>query len=291
MANAVMYYNWIGKNVLNNWSVYYEVYGNMFWQTLPNTWAVSYTVFRMSWESSYDLQWFQPWHLVLWYVPILASNWDSWSYNISAYLQYNDSWTWRSTWDVATWSWTTSTNQVRKWLWVIWIKSNNIRPTFWNQYRIYTTWSVWSYTWTDKILNFTVSNLSVDTNVYQPWNMMVDWANIVYADVYWAKHIIAYDGNYNWSYAWSSKAWFMWLDPDVIRRLYYVDEYWYVRRTYEASNRVNYTSWQWRSVWSSYRWSIWTWKADSTWAVRYLCFVNNNWYAMRLMNWNPNWTE
>lgn len=291
MANAVLYYNWIGKDVMNSSDVFYTVYGNMLWQTLPNVWSITYTALRMSWETTYDLQWFQPWHTVLWYVVTVASNADSWSYNVSAYLQYNDSWTWRSTWDAVTWSWTTSTYQVRKWFWQIWIKSNDIRPTFWDTYRIYTTWSVWSYTGTDKVNNFTVSNMYIDDTVYTPWSMTVSWTNLVFTDIYWAKHIVAYDGNYSWSRPWTDHSWFIRLDPRTARRLYYVDEYWYVRRTYEASNWRDYTSWQWRSVSSDYKWSIWTWSSSDVSAQRYLCFVNNSWYMMRLMNWNPNWTE
>ena len=287
-----MYYNWLGKEVLNDWSTYYEVYGNMMGQTDPNVSSISYTKLRMSWESSYDLQWFQPWHTVLWYVAILASNQDSWSYNVTAYLQYNDGWTWRSTWIYTPRSWTTSTNQVRKFFWQIGIKNNEIWTTFWNQYRLYTKWYVWSYTWTDVIKNFTVSNMYFDDTIYSnPWTITVNWTNLVFVDIYWAKHIIAYDGNYSWWRPWTNYSWFIRLDPWTARRLYYVDEYWYVRRTYEASNWRNYTSWQWRQVSSSYRWSVWTWSSSDNSAARYLCFVNNSWYMMRLMNWNPNWTE
>ena len=290
MANAVIYYNWIGKDVMDGSSVYYTVYGNMLWQTLPSVSWITYTDLRMSWETSYDLYWFQPWHTVLWYVVTLASNSDSWTYEVKAYLQYK-SWSSRySTWDAVTYTWTTSTNQVRKWFRQIWIKSNNIRPSNWDTYRIYTTWKVWSYTGTDKIENFTVSNLYIDDTVYTPWNMTISWTNIVYTDTFWAKHIVAYDGNYSWSHVWTDHSWFIRLDPYTARRLYYVDQFWYVRRTYEASNWRDYTSWQWRNVWSDYKGSLRSWWPNDTWQ-RYLCFVNNSWYAMRLMNWNPNWTE
>lgn len=294
MANAVLYYSWIGNDVKNGSDVLYTVYGNMIGDTLPNIASVSYTNFRMSWETSYDLWWFQPRHAVLWFVAILVSNADSGSFQVHPYLQYYDSgsWMWRSTWGhVDTWKWTTSTYQARKRLWTIWISWNNIRPSFWTQYRIYTTWYVWSYTGTDKVNSFTVTNLNVDDTIYHPWSMTVNGTNLVYVDTFWYKHIIAYDGNYSWSRPWTDHSWFIRLDPRTARRLYYVDEYWYVRRTYEASNWYNYTDWQWRNVGSSYRWYVWTWNASDVSAQRYLCFVNNSWYAMRLMNWNPNWTE
>ena len=287
---ASIYYQWIWNDLMNGSSVYREIYGWLLWATLPNMSNISYSNAKMSWETSFDVWWFQPWHSVLWLVTVMMSGSDSGSFEVNSYIQYYD-WMWRSTWALSKWTWTLSANQVYKMFMPVWILSNQIRPDYWTQYRMYTTWKVWSYTWTDKIINFTVSNLNADSTIYAPWRIKVDWSNLIYTDTYWFKHIVAYDGSYDWSYVWSSKAWHLRLDPNVVRRLYYVDEYWYVKRTYEADNRLNYTSWQWRNVWSSYRWSVWTWNWSDASARTYLCFVNNSWYAMRLMNWNPNWTE
>ena len=285
MATPDFYYYWIWKSITFNGSTLF----NAYWADLSPqhpTYSWSWNWLKATEERDYDCYWFQVGNSVLAYTMTYVSWGVAGTVNIDFYL-FTQSWTklpyekhikdmslsanWfvRYYTELAIWDWQLRDNET--------------------DYRLYfrATHSAWYPT--TKYLDFTINSLYTDTNVYDPWAMTVEWTNLVYTDYKWYKHIIQYDSNYSWSSVWTNKAWSIRIQNWVVRRLYYVDEYGRVRRTYEADNRYWSTSWQWVGVWTKYSWALRTWAKWASWASAwYLCFVNSNWYKMRLMNWNPN---
>ena len=284
MATPDFYYYWMWKSITFNGSTLFTAY----WADLSPqhpTYSWSWNWLKATEERDFNCSWFQAGNSVLAYTWTYVSWEVVWTVTIDLYLftqwwtklsferhntlSLSANWVWRTYWEIAIENW-----QIRD---------------YDDDYRLYfqATHSGW-YTST-KYLDFSVSNMYADTEEYEPWMFTVIWTNLVYTDWRWYRHAIQYDSNYSWSYAWTNKAWSIRIQTWVVRRIYYVDQNGYVRRTYEADNRYGSTSWQWASAWSQYAWALWTWSSWASWASgKYLCFVNSNWYKMRLMNWDPN---
>ena len=296
-----------------NWEWFYDTSGNLvnvYWEDFNflASWGFDNTdwatiIYNQS--NSFDLTWFQPWHevMVTWSRIIRQWPWQSmYQYYTYDFLR-SSNWSSWSTW----WSWSPSVYwgsiDETQYSWrsvgaYNWIDDDEIRPWY-NYYKTHVYSSDWLVD--DYSPIFTVSNLSIDSTLHPSWYLWVEWSKLCYTDWtwwelwnngYWYKHKIAYD---SWYYdnVWTQYAWMIWLESAVDRRIYYVDEYWIKRRTYQASNWYNYTSWQWRYVGTGYKWMIWCpWNNDSAnngyW---HLCFVNPSWYLMRILNWPPQWYE
>lgn len=295
-------WKWLNKS---NWTVD-NVFGNDFnfnedWDLL-NTSTTAELIANTT--TSYNLSWFQAWNEVLAYAfrvvrddaPAPAYT----QYRNMNFLRSSDWNSWESSW--ADYWMSFNRNAIEYWYWswswhayYVWVDDDEIRD--WYTYYKFHAWAD-DWTWEVYSPTATISNLSFDSTLHTAWYIWIEWANLCYTDWTWwelwnlnkwYKHKIKYDPNYS-EYVWTEYAGSIWLEPDVVRRIYYVDEYWRKRRTYEAQNRLDYPSWQWLNVWSSNRGKIWCpWNYDyaDAW-YWHLCFVNNTWYLMRILNWNPN---
>lgn len=285
MATPDFYYYWVWKSITFNGSTLFTAY----WADLSPqhpTYSWSWNQLKATEERDYDCYWFQVGNSVLAYTFTYVSWEVAGSATIDIYL-FTQWWTQLNYHKKVT-TWQLVANWVARYYIELSIRPWQLRDNV-TDYRLYfqATHSWW-YTST-KYLDFSINSLYADTTTYTPWMMTVRGTGLEYTDYRWYKHMVQYDSNYSWSYVWTDRRWFIRLDTYTARRLYYVDANWYVRRTYEADNRFWSTSWQWVNVWSQYRWALWTWSFWASWASGwYLCFVNNSWYKMRLMNWDPN---
>ena len=284
---------------------------NVFWEdfnfaSINNLAGGQYDTLVYDITSSFNLSWFQPWHEVAWCWMRFKREWQ-WS--TSSYKQYFHFWflrsknwsNWEEWWNYDSYiNWpSVSYESWTQWLslcWYVWIDDDEIRDWY-PYYKFHVQSNDWEYK--EDSTTFTVSNLSIDSTLHNSWYLWVQWSHLCYTDWtwfemwnpwYWYKHAIAYDGNFS-EYVWTSYSWAIWLERDVIRRIYYIDQYWYKRRTYEASNWYWYPNGQWYRPSSSVPWRIWCpWNYDyaEDW-YWHLCFVNQNWYLMRILNWPPWW--
>lgn len=265
---------------------------NFYWADFNPTrpqWDWDWTVTYAS--TSYDLSWFQPWHEVLCWIYYYTVTWYMAETTVTAHMDFLRSNDWSSweTWWYETFSefldenlsWYSTEYQRGYYVWVDY-------DEIWTWYRYYKFHYYASWYYDLYSPTFTVSNLNIDDTRHPAWFLWVDWNHLCYTDgihwTTWYKHKIAYDWNYN-SYVGTEYSWMLWLDPTTTRKIYYVDEYWYKRRTYAASD------WLWGSqtVSTNKKWAI----RVPTWWGNYwywhLCFVTNNWDKLRILNWPPAW--
>ena len=287
MATPTIYYYDIWKSITFNGSTLFTAY----WADLSPqhpTFSWSWNQLKATAESSYDVYWFQVGNSVLAYTFTFVSWEVAGSATIDLYL-FKDDWWWTqtgyhkiiNTWQLVANGYSRYYTELAIDYWQIWSYADYYRLILQFNHSAWYTWTYQKY--------FSINNFYADTDVYTEWLITVQWTNLVYTDYAWYKHLIQYDSNYRWSYVDTSNSWKVWVQTWVARRLYYVDANGYVRRTYEADNRYWSTSWQWVNVWSQYAWSLRTWSAWASWASgKYLCYVNPNWYKMRIMNWDPN---
>lgn len=283
---ASMYYHWLWKSITDAGSIFYTIYWQDYWPNIPSITSIAWANRWTSWETSYNLAWFQVGNQIVIYLFTFLSGTASGTASVQLYLQKYTWWR-QNTGTNGSWSISMGQNSVFSWTMAIPI----VRHGIWNDatdYRVLMYWSIGSESWFSQLDEFSVYNFWADTSEHNEGMLWVQWANLCYTDGYGYKHNITYDSDYA-TFVGSQYAGHIRIDPSVIRRIYYVDQSWYKRRTYEADNRFWSTSWQWASVGYWYRWCLWTvwdwWYAG--WS-RYLCFVNPNWYKMRLMNGNPN---
>lgn len=295
MATFVTAYNDVWKWFQFDWGTPRILY----WQDFNplDQWdgsADNCTVYQPT--SNFDLSWFQVWHEVVCWAFKLYRYWP-WDALVQRrtlkFLRSSDWVSWAGSWLVQTLveerdaisSWQDS---YARWAWYFWIDFDEIWDWY-DYYKINVSSSDWLINIDSPV--FTVSNLNIDSVRHKAWCMWVDGANLHFVDGIryneWYTHTIAYDWNYN-SYVWTDYAGMIWLDPNTTRRIYYVDEYWYKRRTYQASNWYGYP-W-WRSVSTDYAGKIWvaqSWNADT--GYWHLCFVSSAWDVLRILNWPPWW--
>lgn len=290
--------NSVWKWVQVDWTTIHTYY----WDDFNPTNATRPSSFSSCWTTwtttNFDLSWFQPWHEV-WCAVWQFQFSNSYLWTLVQHFMRSSDWVhWENRWTfelpIDWWA-----NHYSGWYIYFWVDDDEVRP--W--YTYYKVKYEWSWTGLNDLREespiFTVSNLSIDSTLHKSWYFRVQWSHLCYTDWtwwelwnrwYWYKHSIAYDGNFS-EYVWTDYSWYVRLETDVVRRIYYVDEYWYKRRTYEARNWYNYPSWQWYRPWDAVYWSIWCpWDYDDAdeW-YWHLCFVNQWWYLMRILNWPPSW--
>lgn len=266
--------------------------------TEPTIWTGWTTVWVDNESYSYDLSWYQPWTEAFCCMLQIKTNNQSGTLTIEA-LRSKDLINWEYAWHMSTLSVSSSYPRHCQWIW-IWVDWDEV----WTDYPYYKFVATWSwFSWQVDSSDVRVYNLNIDDEIHYAWYIRVEWSHLCYTDssyyhgsayyAIWFKHKIAYDGNFS-QFVWTDYSWKIWLETGVVRRIYYVDEYWYKRRTYEARNWYwsSYTRWQWRSVWYNKRWKIYVsdWLEASDWYA-HLCFVNPNWYLMRILNWPVWWIE
>ena len=284
MADPSLYYYWMWNKITSDGNVILDAYWADLSPQHPSA-AWSWNWLQASGERTFNCSWFQVGNSVLGYTFTYVSWGVAGNVVVNIYLTDTN------------WNKLPYERRVEVW----YLPANNyakyytelaLLPTqLWSNvsnYRLFFQATHSAAPTDTKYLEFSLTNMYFDTSTYSPWMMTVSWTNLVYTDYEWYKHMIQYDSNYSWSTVSSSNAGKIWVQNWVVRRLYYVDQYWNVRRTYEADNRYWSTSWQWAYADTSYKWALWTGSSWASWAsARYLCFVNSGWYKMRLMNWNP----
>lgn len=285
-------------------NVFWEDFNfNMDWMNVVDDDPYADCVYNKT--TNFDLSWFCVWHEAVAFDGTIKRDWPAPSYDQyyrMEFLRSTDWVYWSTWWRDRSWLSRGSLEEGQySWWWTmyyVWVDDDEIRPTY-SYYKFYFYSEDWE--WDFYSPTFTVSNLSFDTSLHKSWYLRVEGNHLCYTDGswwelwnywYWYKHKIAYDGWYS-SYVWTDNSGMIRLETDVVRRIYYVDQYWYKRRTYPASNRYNYPSWQWYKPSNSVYWKIWSpwdWDAAEYW-YWHLCFVNQTWYLMRILNWPPGWVE
>lgn len=251
-----------------------------YWGT--NTQAATYIANQ---STSFNLSWFEIWHEVCVWLWMYENN-EATAQTNSMAIRWEKSTDWWSSYQlIYVFDYWSRTVDPGAWEWFytyIWIDWDELRDDS-SMYRIryLQNWAV------DHTINFTTSNTSINSTLLNAWYIRIDWSNIHYTDWSkwsgkWYKHTIAYDTSYS-SFVWTDSQWYMRLDSTwVNKRIYYIDDYWYKRRTYEADDRFWWAS----SVWTNSKWYIRTpWLTSADNGYWYLCFVWNNWYKYRIMNW------
>ena len=273
-------YNKIGKWIAADWSTLQVYYGADF-NPSPFTRPSRTSVTATNVATSFDLDWFQPWHEVWCWVFVLSAN-ASYSGTLwGDFERYNWSWSfaWDFSWDLEIDSWTRWAAYM-----YFWVDEDEIR-SWYSKYRIH-------YYTVDNTVNFyspefTISNLSIDSWEYRSWYLWVEWRHLCYTDATlgsrWYKHKIAYDNNY--STLLGGSEWYIWLDENDNLRIYYVDEYWTKRRTYSSDYRYDGNV----NVWSGKKWFMRVSDWDMEDGYGHLCFVAPNWSKRRILNWPPAW--
>ena len=276
---ATLDYHKIWKWIEIDWSTFYTFYWQDFNPNVP-----SIPAFTSAWASqetsNFNLVWFQPWHEV--WCLVLVFNMDvSWSLYIESEFQAYI-WGWQTTWSGSR-TYSVTTTQYMTYIY-FWVDDDEIRD-YSSQYRIVVNREFSDWTWENWIkTDFTVSNLSIDSDFHTSWYLWVEWENLCYTDWVhhdlWYKHKIQRD-SYNWG-SWTP--WHIRIpNSSTQKRIYYVDAYWTVRRTHVASDRYG----GWWYVWSSYAGSIRVPTGDMEYWYWYLCYVDSWGYKRRLGNWEP----
>lgn len=276
-------YNKIWKWVTVDWTTLINFYGEDFNPTqppFPSWWS---SVWVTSSTTSFDLDWFQPWHEVWTGVIVLGSSSDYEAELYGDFERYDGSWSisWYFSWNMYISWWA-------KWAGYIyfWVDDDEIRPTY-TKYRMhyYTqNWDVDVYS-----PEFTVTNLLIDSNTYNSGYLWVEWNHLCYIDgtwsgIEWYKHRIAYDSSYSSSVGSSNRGYIR-LDSWDNLRIYYVDADWTKRRTYSSDARYDGNV----NVGSNNKWYMWVadWGMEDWYG--HLCFVAPNWSKRRILNWPPAW--
>jgi len=271
-GSLFQYYYWEDFNPTNN--------------SRPSYWT---SIEAYEQTGTFDLSWFQPWHEVGCWVWVLESDSES-SVNFTLYgdFQRLKNWSWTTSWNYG-WRDTISSNKTFAWYMYFGVDDDEIWDWY-TTYRIRWRGTAWSDTIWPIYSNFTVTNLNIDSNLYEAWCLRVDWAHLYYTDWthwdYWYLHRIAYDSSV-YDYVGRDCAWSIWLKDtwwNDRKHIYYVTENWYKTRTYW------FQEWYWWdvNVWSQYRWSIRvpTWDADRWYG--HLCYVTATGQKLRVLNWPPN---
>lgn len=280
------YYTWIGKSLIVNWDERYTFFGkdlNPNVPSWPSTWDKDTT--SASWETSYDLSWFQVWNEVCCCLFTFYNDDEDNSVTVNWRLEFQLRvwWSWYlpPDWWVSTDSIRLGAGSRRCQYYYAWVDSDEIRPWV-SQYRFHIEWS--STDWSSGTINlpFSISNLSFDTSLHSSWYLWVEWENLCYTDwtrnygARWYKHIIHHD-----SYTgWSGDPWYIWIRSGSSWYIYYTDAYGTVRRTHYASQRYGGSK-----SWSP--WYIYVSNGDYTEWYWYLCFVDWDWTLRRLWNGEP----
>lgn len=285
MATSV-YYQWCWKSLINAWSTFFTFYWKDFNPNVPSRPSNSKNDMVTSWETSYNLSWFQVGNEVccclFWFENTGSSNVDvSWHmyFEHKIWSQWYRDWMW----DESNWAEVLNNGWYMHYYYA-WIDDDEIRPWY-TDYRFYIEWSS-SDGSHDKIeIPFSVSNLSFDISLHNAGYLRVEWNYLCYTDgtrgTQWYKHKINYDTGYNW---WSGDPWYLWINTTTWDKyLYYTDSSGTVRRTHYSSA---WYWWSWSPSWAV-KWNIRVSNGNYQEGYWYLCFVDNSWEVRRIWNWTP----
>jgi hypothetical protein len=294
MGASLTYYN-VWKWVAVDWSLFQYYYWEDFNPTnneRPVRWDNT-TAYQET--SNFNLSWFQPWHEVWCWVWQVDNTGDTTlTFTLNWDFQRYRNWTRSTSWS---YQWSGTLELWWNWGWYMYfgVDDDEIRDWY-SQYRI--RW-IWASSEQDIFLaysDFTVSNLNIDSNLYNPWCLRLDWAHLYYTDStwfesgyngYWYKHRIAYDSSV-WEYVWREYAWSIWMENSwstAMKRIYYVTKSGYKTRTYWYQERY----WWNVNVWNRYRWSIRVPTWDAEYWYWHLCYVTADGQKLRVLNWPPAW--
>ena len=287
MATSV-YYSWVGKSLIVNDDTFFTFYWQDFNPNVPDrpdTWYYDET--RTTWETSYNLSWFQVGNEVcccLFMFKNSSSNNVYISRDLDFQKSYNGS-TYYSAWWSESGGFEAEKGVIAHYYYVgidddeIWLWET--------YYRFHIEWS--STDWNSWTINipFTVSNLSFDDSLHKSWYFRVEWNYLCYTDwIRWSrgyKHKINYDTGYNW---WSGNPWYVWIPSSNDNHIYYTSANGTVRRTHTSSSWYGYYWGNYAPSWAK-SWMIWV----SNWGYQdwygYLCYVNSQWQLRRMWNWEP----
>lgn len=279
---AYFSYSWVGKWIAINWSTRYTFYGKDFNPNVPS--LPSWNTFTCSDETSnFNLAGFQPWNEVGCYVRNVTTSNQVWDLYVESFFKRG----WVTTWQYDRSFRTSSAYEVYTWYMYFWVDDDEI----WSGSGSYTIetnrelrFDWWGSDWDNWLTtNFTVSNLSIDSDKHRSWHLWVEWNYLCYTDAtwwtQWYKHKINYDTWYSW---WSGDAGYVWIPSGTTWRIYYTDAYGVVRRTHLADTRYGWSYYPWAST--GYIYASDGNYLDGYW---YLCFVDGNWELRRLWNWVP----
>jgi len=276
------------KTLLNNGEPIYTIYWKDFNPISDEElWDMIYGDLTTSWETSFNLSWFQCGNEVCFCAWDFKFTWLTSATTITTdmiFQKYN--WWWMNTW----WTynetftlqpWWTTRRTYRFYVGVdydeIWTDATRYRFLF----QLYG--SGINY---ETYKEFGVSNLSFDTTRHPSWYLRVEWGNLCFTDasrssIRWYKHIINIDTSYSSSYV--GNPWRIWLpDLNTDDHIYYTDVNGYLRRTKTSNKRYddndNYAG-------TSNAWYIWV--SNSDWAedwYAHLCYVNGAGFKRRICN-------
>lgn len=284
--STTVHYSWVGESIIIDGDTFYTFYGKDFnpnVPSFPSSWSTATT----SWETSYNLSWFQVGNEVCAGLFVFDNN----SLNNSVYISWDMEfqlyvwWSWyfpSDWWSDSRWA-EASPNSWYAYYYYAGIDSDEIRP-WTTQYRFHIEWS--SDDWSSGTINipFSVSNLSFDTSLHDSWYFWVEWDNLCYTDWTrwnsWYKHKINYDTGYNW---WSGDPWYVWIPSANDNHIYYTASNGTVRRTHVSSQ---WYGWNYAPSWAKH-WNIWVSDGNYEDGYGYLCYVNNVGELRRMWNWAP----
>lgn len=290
MADITMHYIGTGKSLVYNWSVAYTIFWKDFnprRSDIPDRPADFDTDARVSWETSFDLNWFQVGNEVCFCLPIFYITWLSWvtiTYEM-AFQKY------KNWWQNAGWTDSFTDTYSAEAYWKIWWYYVGIDDDeIWTdatRYRFLFTATWW---WVSRqfTAEFTVSNLSFDSTLHPSGYMWVDGLHLYFTDgTHWSsgyKHRINYDSSYTAVNVWTDgNSWCIWLpDSSNDNHIYYIDQYWYKRRTNTSQTWFDENN---QSAWSGNKWFMWVSNGGMNDWYGHLCYVNSVGFKRRITNW------
>jgi len=275
MALTATYFQlWTGVDNQNGTT--FEITGKDFNPSEPTSFF-QWSAYRRTNAAPTNLTGYRYWHEIV--VAVAERTNNTWAV-ITAELKIAFLMPWGNVWTYSFGSQTLAAG----WWWYTWYSYAGID---YDEFETNWTGTIAMYADTDQLAstNITWSNYDTSWNskhTGSEWALWIEWANIHYVDWNWYEHLIDNDASYS-SFIWTSKSWYMRLDDGGDhRRIYYIDENWYKRRTYLADNWFWWSS----SVGVSKKWYMWAPAIeDANYWYTYLCFVWNNWYKYRIMNW------
>lgn len=287
MATSV-HNSWVGKSMLIDWSTFFTFYWQDFNPNVPSRPSEWQSV-TTSWETSYNLSWFQVGNEVCCWVFVFLNDSQTDSVYISWDMDfqksYNGSTYYSAWWSDSSWG---SVSKNSRFATYYYVGVDDDEIWLWETYyRFHVEWS--STDWNSWTINtpFTVSNLSFDDSLHKSWYFRVEWNYLCYTDWTWwsrgYKHKINYDTGYSW---WSGDPWYVWIPSSNDNHIYYTSANGTVRRTHTSSSWYGYYWGNYAPSWAK-SWMIWVSDGGYEDWYGYLCYVNSRGQLRRMWNWEP----
>lgn len=287
MATSV-HNSWVGKSMLIDESTFFTFYWQDFNPNVPSRPSEWQSV-TTSWETSYNLSWFQVGNEVCCWVFVFLNDSQTDSVYISWDMDfqksYNGSTYYSAWWSDSSWG---SVSKNSRFATYYYVGVDDDEIWLWETYyRFHIEWS--STDWNSWTINipFTVSNLSFDDSLHKSWYFRVEWNYLCYTDwTRWSrgyKHKINYDTGYSW---WSGDPWYVWIPSSNDNHIYYTSANGTVRRTHVSSSWYGYYWGNYAPSWAK-SWMIWVSDGGYEDWYGYLCYVNSRGQLRRMWNWEP----